>query len=188
MTDEWIDTPSLASALTATGPGDRVGSGGRWIPSVSEVVRPTSIHPAMAPVSAVYMAQARRAGKAGDWRSITALAQHCLPQPRVHALESCTEREREREKRERERERERERSITPIQPHKAERDYSYPARQGRYNIPGTIPEPGGAGEREGEREVLHLSSPKADSGAARTSPGRSQKMKQCASRQRRTSL
>ena len=37
------------------------------------------------------------------------------------------------------------------------------------------------------REVLHLSSPKADSRAARTSPGRSQNMKQCASIQRRTS-
>ena len=34
--------------------------------------------------------------------------------------------------------------------------------------------------QEREREVLHLSSPKADSGAARTSPGRVQKMKQCA--------
>ena len=33
--------------------------------------------------------------------------------------------------------------------------------------------------RERERERLHLSSPEADSGAARTSPGRSQKMKQC---------
>ena len=41
---------------------------------------------------------------------------------------------------------------------------------------------------EREREVLHLSSPKADSGAARTSPGGSQKMKQCASIQRETSL
>ena len=41
-------------------------------------------------------------------------------------------------------------------------------------------------KEEGER-VLHLSSPEADAGAARTSPGRSsQKMKQCASIQRRT--
>ena len=40
-------------------------------------------------------------------------------------------------------------------------------------------------ERERERErSITPSSPKADSGAARTSPGRSQKMKQCASRQR----
>ena len=42
--------------------------------------------------------------------------------------------------------------------------------------------------REREREVLHLSSPKADSGAAWTSPGRSQEMKRYASTQRRTSL
>ena len=35
---------------------------------------------------------------------------------------------------------------------------------------------GGGGEgREREREVLHLSSPEADSGAARTSPGRFQR-------------
>ena len=33
----------------------------------------------------------------------------------------------------------------------------------------------GAARTEREREILHLSSPEADSGAARTSPGRSQR-------------
>ena len=42
--------------------------------------------------------------------------------------------------------------------------------------------------RERERSITPLQPPKAASGAARTPPGTSQKMKQCASTQRRTSL
>ena len=48
--------------------------------------------------------------------------------------------------------------------------------------------PASLAERERQRSTTPSQPHKADSGAARTSPGRSQSLKQCASTQRRTSL